>query len=72
MQSKKLTFSEWLESEDGYEMANGQLATVRLLNANKHDGNCTKQAHTCGLCCLEMMLQEYREHFFNLEVENDD
>jgi hypothetical protein len=34
MQNKKLTFSEWIESEDGYEMANGQLATVRLLNAN--------------------------------------
>lgn len=30
-----------------------------------HGGDCTKQAHACGLCCLQSFLEDYKQYTFN-------
>jgi len=32
-----------------------------------HEGDCTKQAHTCPLCNFQYMLEDYKEYYFNEE-----
>jgi len=72
----KYTFIEYLaacEGEDfdiiedsNIEWAKHFVSKIsEMLEEGIHEGDCTKQPHTCNLCCIETMLQEYYDYRFD-------
>lgn len=70
----KYSFIEYVaatESEDFNEIDDGMIEWaknfLKLDYDQKHEGDCTKQCHTCILCLMEGLLSDYREYYFNNE-----
>lgn len=75
MEKKKYTLYEFMgacESDDfdivdEHWMEHYKTMMPTLLEQTIHDGDCTKQPISCPLCCLETLLADYREYYFNEE-----
>ena len=70
------TFTEYLAACEGEDFniiepdwlkwAENFVAHItEMLQEGIHQGDCTKHCHTCNLCCIERMLEEYRNYRFN-------
>ena len=73
---KKYTFIEYLaacESEDFDKLDESWIPWAtdfvddipRTLKEEKHEGDCTKQSHTCSLCLIETVLNDYYRYYFD-------
>ena len=40
---------------------------IDISKNGKHEGDCTKQAHTCDICCMESFLSDYHNYIFQYE-----
>jgi hypothetical protein len=70
----KYTFVEFIAAQEGddfnvIEGDNLEWAISFVISMGEssnliHEGDCTKQNHTCTLCLYELYLKEYREYFF--------
>lgn len=67
----KLTFWEWcdkqerLEGEASWEDWYKEYIS-KVINRDDliHAGDCTSQPIACMLCCVERLLKEYKEYYF--------
>ena len=70
----KYTFVEFIAAQEGddfnvIERENLEWAISFVISMGEssnliHEGDCTKQNHTCTLCLYELYLKEYREYYF--------
>ena len=73
----KYTFVEFIAAQEGddfnvIERENLEWAISFVISMGEssnliHEGDCTKQNHTCTLCLYELYLKEYREYYFQPE-----
>ena len=73
----KYTFVEFIAAQEGddfnvIEGDNLEWAISFVISMGEssnliHEGDCTKQNHTCTLCLYELYLKEYREYYFQPE-----
>jgi hypothetical protein len=71
----KYTFIEFIAAQEGNDfnvIEGDNLAWARSFVKGmgdlpnwEHEGDCTKQNHTCTLCVYELYLKEYREYYFD-------
>lgn len=73
---KKYTFIEYLAACEGDDFNNLESSWIqwatdlvddipKILKEEKHDGDCTKQSHTCNFCLIETLLNEYYRYYFD-------
>lgn len=73
----KYKFVEFIAAQEGddfnvIEPSNMEWATGFVGSMGRsanwiHEGDCTKQNHSCPLCVYEVYLKEYREYYLNQE-----
>lgn len=77
MKGKKYTFVEFVAAQEGdsfneieevnLRWAENYIKSLTYLADMVHEGDCTKENMTCGLCLTELLLQEYKEYYFKKE-----
>jgi hypothetical protein len=78
----KYTFIEFIAAQEGdnfnvierenLEWAKSFVKGMGESSNSIHEGDCTKQNHTCALCVYELYLKEYREYYFQPEYKELD
>ncbi len=73
----KYTFVEFIAAQEGDDFnviepenltwATGFVESMGQSTNWIHEGDCTKQNHSCPLCVYELYLKEYREYYFREE-----
>ncbi len=73
----KYTFVEFIAAQEGDDFnviepdnltwATGFVESMGQSANWIHEGDCTKQNHSCPLCVYELYLKEYREYYFREE-----
>lgn len=58
----KLSFKEWIAKNENTTIEWANQLVNDLVNVPTHLGDCTKDIHTCSLCLLETLLNEYYEY----------
>jgi hypothetical protein len=75
MENKKYTLFEFLGALESDDFDKPEISYIedfkkffpKYLEQQIHDGDCTKQPITCLLCCMETLLADYKEYYFNEE-----
>ena len=81
MKDKKYTFVEYIAAVEGEDFntiepswlvwANDLADSIpETLKKEIHEGDCTKQSHTCNLCLIETLLNEYYRYYFKDRVNH--